>query len=195
MNEQPIDKWCRKLEFLQGKLASESDAAQQFKLEEEIRHAMEKIAELESQPPDQETECTPPMVVRSLPDNVNYYLRRLEGETSCLTLLGMGRSLQVELPIAEAYVPLRTTMARSMEERQTGRFKEGYAEHEEEVDLGQVFGKATQLDQHGVILLGEPGSGKTTNSRHATHPAYLARIVKTGRADTLLILVEGRQES
>ena len=77
----------------------------------------------------------------------------------------MGRSLQVELPIDEAYVPLQTTLARSLEERPTERYRDGHAEYEERVDLGKVFRKASQLAQRGVVLLGEPGSGKTTGAR------------------------------
>ena len=50
--------------------------------------------------------------------------RILADETSRLKLLGMGRSLQIELPIEDAYVPLRTTLARSLEQRGTERFGE-----------------------------------------------------------------------
>ena len=101
----------------------------------------------------------------SLPDSIDHYLESLSAETSHLTLLGMGRSLQIELPIAEAFVPLRTTLSRSMEQRETGRFKEGHAEFEKDVELGDVFRESNQFGQRGVILLGEPGSGKTTGAR------------------------------
>jgi len=37
--------------------------------------------------------------------------------------------------------------------------------HCADVDLGSVFRKAAHLGQRGVILLGEPGSGKTTGAR------------------------------
>ena len=92
-------------------------------------------------------------------------MTRLEHETQHLKLLGLGRSLQVELPIAEAYIPLRTTLNRSLELRKTDRNAQGLAEHEEDVDLGEVFRKAADLGEHGVVLLGEPGSGKTTGAR------------------------------
>ncbi|MCY2996202.1 MAG: SUMF1/EgtB/PvdO family nonheme iron enzyme [Planctomycetota bacterium] len=101
----------------------------------------------------------------ALPETVTAYLTRLADETSRLKLLGMGRSLQIELPIDDAYVPLRTTLARSLEQRDTERFKEHHAECEEDVELGAVFHQATRLGQRGVVLLGEPGSGKTTGAR------------------------------
>jgi formylglycine-generating enzyme required for sulfatase activity len=104
-------------------------------------------------------------VLAPLPKNIAHYLDCLAAKTATITLLGMGRSLQVELPIDEAYVPLRTTMARSLEQRPIDRFGEGHAEYEESVDLGEVFRKAVELRLRGVVVLGEPGSGKTTGAR------------------------------
>jgi hypothetical protein len=117
-----------------------------------------------SRPGDQPT-TTPVRLLAQLPESVAHYLEILAGETAHLTLMGMGRSLQVELPIDEAYVPLRTTLARSFEQRKTDRFREGHAEYEEDVDLGEVFRKTSDLRARAVILLGEPGSGKTTGAR------------------------------
>lgn len=101
----------------------------------------------------------------TLPESVSAYLTRLADDTSRLKLLGMGRSLQIELPIADAYVPLRTTLARSLEQHGLERFKEHHAESEENVELSEVFTQAKRLGQRGVVLLGEPGSGKTTGAR------------------------------
>ncbi|MFC1572677.1 SUMF1/EgtB/PvdO family nonheme iron enzyme [Candidatus Eisenbacteria bacterium] len=108
---------------------------------------------------------TPDRVLPKLPESIACYLERLAHDTQHLNLLGMGRSLQIELPIDEAYVPLRTTLTRSLEQRKTFRAGEADAEHQEDVDLSDVFRKTTGLGQHGVVLLGEPGSGKTTGAR------------------------------
>ncbi|MEY4178706.1 MAG: hypothetical protein RLY70_2280, partial [Planctomycetota bacterium] len=108
----------------------------------------------------------PPAASAPLPDCVIHYLRQLADDNEHLTLLGMGRSFQVELPIADAYVPLRTTLTRSFEQRSSGdRHHEGHAEVERNVDLSEVFRETARLKQRGVILLGEPGSGKTTGAR------------------------------
>ncbi|UCG12838.1 MAG: SIR2 family protein, partial [Deltaproteobacteria bacterium] len=100
----------------------------------------------------------------SLPESVHYYINCLAEDCANITLLGMGRSLQVELPIAEAYVPLRTTLARSIETRATDRYRKDHAEYEEDLDLGEVFRKTAALGHRGVVLLGEPGAGKTTGA-------------------------------
>ncbi|MDA1048967.1 MAG: SUMF1/EgtB/PvdO family nonheme iron enzyme [Planctomycetota bacterium] len=129
----------------------------------------EFLAMLKPPAPDEDQAAADQQVSRalsaSLPASIGNYLTCLADETSHLTLLGMGRSLQVELPIDEAFIPLRTTLARSLEQRETERFKEGHAEFEKDVELAEVFREASQFGQHGVILLGEPGSGKTTGAR------------------------------
>jgi formylglycine-generating enzyme required for sulfatase activity len=104
----------------------------------------------------------PPLI---LPDSISLYLRRLSNETAYIRLLGMGRNLQIDLPISEAYVPLQTTLRLSLEQDATERFKPLAEEQEKRIDLGQVFQQAAQRGERGVVLLGEPGSGKTTGAR------------------------------
>jgi formylglycine-generating enzyme required for sulfatase activity len=100
-----------------------------------------------------------------LTDCVAAYLERLERHTEFMELIGLGRSLQVELPIAEAYVPLRTTLHRSFEAKESDRFLEGRDEVEVEVEIAEVFRRGQDNKQRGVVLLGEPGSGKTTGAK------------------------------
>ena len=109
-----------------------------------------------------------PIIVRTsiaLPDTVTTYLDRLAEDTCRLKLLGMGRSFQIELPISEAYVPLKANLSRSMELKTTERFAEHHTESEINVELADVFQHAKKRGDRGVILLGEPGSGKTTGAR------------------------------
>lgn len=97
--------------------------------------------------------------------SVRAYLQRLEGQTEKLTLTGMGRGIPVELPIAEAYVPLRTRLCRSFMEREKDRFSDGREDFERDVQLSDVFQFCRADKQRGALLLGEPGAGKTTGAR------------------------------
>ncbi len=98
-------------------------------------------------------------------DSIREYLVRLAADTAHLKLLGMGLHLQIELPISEAFIPLQTTLKQSIELRHADRFQDGSAEFEQSVELRHVFECAKRRKQRGVILLGEPGSGKTTGAR------------------------------
>jgi formylglycine-generating enzyme required for sulfatase activity len=96
---------------------------------------------------------------------VEAYLRRLTEQTSRLMLLGFGRSLQIELPITEAFVPLQATLSRSMEMKPKERVLDKVADSAEDVELADMFKHAAKLGHRGVVLLGEPGAGKTTGAR------------------------------
>jgi len=114
---------------------------------------------------------------------IQLYLRRLADETRGIKLMGMGRSFQVDLPIDEAYVPLR--MARFTRQReqdmperlprgtgQKGSLEGEIAETElnaeaDVADRGRqwMFQQCQQFLKRGVVVLGEPGAGKTTWAR------------------------------
>jgi formylglycine-generating enzyme required for sulfatase activity len=104
-------------------------------------------------------------VRRSLPVPIDSYLRSLEHETARLKLLGLGRGLQIEMAIEEAFVPLRTMLAGSFEQRPADGLHDGRTPGEQSLELAEVFRTAARLGQRGIILLGEPGSGKTTGAR------------------------------
>ena len=97
------------------------------------------------------------------------YLRRLREETSRIRLIGLGKNLQIELPIAQAYVPIKALISRSLSGKEVGKFDKEVLQRGEsvdkDVDLSEVFQKAHRYDQRGVVLLGDPGSGKTTGAR------------------------------
>ncbi len=152
--DSALDVWREKLEFLRTQDAIISDPAQRFTVQKQIEEAETKIHELGGQSRAPQS-----------PEAIKYYLDRLTHQTAHLTLLGMGRSLQIDLPIQQAFVPLRTTLARNLELRETDRSLTGHAEHEEDVEIGQAFRKAAGFGLRGVVLLGEPGSGKTTGAR------------------------------
>ncbi|MFM8289976.1 MAG: NACHT domain-containing protein, partial [Planctomycetaceae bacterium] len=106
----------------------------------------------------------PPSPSRRSPA-VAAYLSRLADSTSTIELLGLGRSLQIRLPISGAYVPLTANLARALTDRPTERVDSLEPEDSKVVELRDVFATAARLKERGVVLLGEPGAGKTTGAR------------------------------
>ncbi len=106
----------------------------------------------------------------SSPDDVTAYLKHLEQSLRRVSLLGFGEQFQVTLPIDELYVPLRASVPRSFmsagDDEAAVRKAPKHADHlESDVALSDAFRKADELDLRGVVLLGDPGSGKTTAAR------------------------------
>ena len=105
-------------------------------------------------------------------DGLTRYRRRVEEQNRHLELLGLGDQLHVRLPIGEAYVTLRATLPMALQRMETpGTFKGAHWEEhadgvKRDLPLHEVFQEAAQRALPGVVLLGDPGCGKTTAARH-----------------------------
>ena len=107
--------------------------------------------------------------VATLSPAVIEYQRRLEAATAKLQLIGLGQGVQIELPIEQAYIPLNVVVARDLKTEAQWHFDEKslrQREHvEENVLLCDIFKWAARFDSRGVLVLGDPGAGKTTGAR------------------------------
>ena len=103
----------------------------------------------------------------SLSPVLDAYLKRVCEQHGLLPLVGLGASLRIDLPIGDAYVPLHTCFTPAQNQR--GRFdRQAFQEAEQmerDVHLEDVFRHAWQSKKRGVLLLGDPGAGKTTGAR------------------------------
>ncbi|MCX6916318.1 MAG: dsDNA nuclease domain-containing protein, partial [Verrucomicrobia bacterium] len=100
---------------------------------------------------------------------VQAYRSRLEAATAKLELVGLGHGVQLVLPIQQAYIPLRVVVTQALQPQRSGHFEHNRlreAEHvEEDVTLSEVFQRARSFGLRGVLLLGDPGAGKTTGAK------------------------------
>jgi hypothetical protein len=128
--------------------------------------------------------------VHTLSPAIIEYLRRLEAATSRLQLIGLGQGVQIELPIQQAFIPLNVVIARDVMHERDWHFDEKAlrqrASVEENVVLGDIFQWAARFEHRGVLLLGDPGAGKTTGARQCCW-----RVLKEGSLPESLGLPAG----
>ena len=100
---------------------------------------------------------------------ITAYLERLKTATARLQLIGLGQGVQIELLIEQAYVPLNVVVAQYLKAAAQFHFDEKALRQREHVEenalLCDIFKWAARFDSRGVLLLGDPGAGKTTGAR------------------------------
>jgi formylglycine-generating enzyme required for sulfatase activity len=95
--------------------------------------------------------------------HVDRYLTALVQETKDLKLPSLGTHPRISLPIERAYFPLEAAYVGRVVAEPLDRNREFQAGLDGQVALDKVF--ATAKGHEGVVILGEPGAGKTTLAR------------------------------
>lgn len=90
------------------------------------------------------------------------YLGYLTRETATMPLAGLGSGITVSLPIADAYIPLRTCQVERFADKGGAEKYEPDEAKQRDLLLVDLF---KQSPRPGVLLLGSPGAGKTTGLR------------------------------
>jgi formylglycine-generating enzyme required for sulfatase activity/predicted MPP superfamily phosphohydrolase len=97
-----------------------------------------------------------------LEPEIGRYLDAVEQEFRSVRLIGFENKARVLLSLDELFVPLDAVIDRErpgkdhfggLDERRTGQ---------ESISLARAFHRARQLGRRGLVLLGDPGAGKTT---------------------------------
>jgi len=101
------------------------------------------------------------------------YLKVLRRQVARIELVGFGASLRIDLPIEKAYVPLRLYSTSMLDGDADSRDRKGKPAPNRLADINvpvaDVFRRAQQMGERGVLILGDPGSGKTTAARQWCH--------------------------
>jgi len=101
------------------------------------------------------------------------YLKVLRRQVARIELVGFGATLRIDLPIEKAYVPLRLYSTSMLDGDADSRDRKGKAAPNRLADINvpvaSVFRRAQQMGERGVLILGDPGSGKTTAARQWCH--------------------------
>ena len=122
---------------------------------------------LTSEPPG-----VPALVTPSLPDldiELARYRKAAESLHAYLPVAGFQTQLRVPIRVDELYVPLRAVAdlrgvgEAEFADAEDAERKMGGATTSLEVPATEAFAAAETRGRHGVVLLGDPGSGKTTH--------------------------------
>ncbi|MFO7567681.1 MAG: SUMF1/EgtB/PvdO family nonheme iron enzyme [Enhygromyxa sp.] len=110
-----------------------------------------------SQPPPRPSEVVEPELL-------DRYLEAIEGEHRSVKLLGFENRAGVLLKLDKIFVPVEAVIDRQISGKEllAGEDIAELRPGQETLSLARAFVRARQLDRRGLVLLGEPGAGKTT---------------------------------
>jgi formylglycine-generating enzyme required for sulfatase activity len=115
----------------------------------------------------------PPAQLDPVPEEeLRRYFEKIESLYRELPLAGFETRVRVTIELDELYVPLDAVVDRSTKPEQVMRFED---ERRHQVALAEAFDEARANGKRGVVLLGEPGSGKTTHLKQV-----LLKVVRDG---------------
>ncbi|MEX1363989.1 MAG: SUMF1/EgtB/PvdO family nonheme iron enzyme [Nannocystaceae bacterium] len=137
----------------------------------DVERLVAKLRRLRPELPRAETSVPPPPISRVSDDELRRYLDKARSRHGEIQLIGFETKVRATVQLDDLYVPLDAMIDR------TGRARDVYAGAQlaeaeklgalhlqrQDVPLAEAFGHAGTMGKRGVIVLGDPGSGKTTH--------------------------------
>ncbi|MCX4240133.1 FAD-dependent oxidoreductase [Paraliomyxa miuraensis] len=112
---------------------------------------------------------------RSEGSELKHYLAKIESLHRELLLAGFETKVRVPIVLEDLYEPLDAVVNRSVQRKQVFRTSEEARGHDAQIALSRAFKVARKDGRRGVVLLGDPGSGKTTHLKQV-----LLKVVRDG---------------
>ena len=109
------------------------------------------------------------IVVSGIPAEIRYYCKQMDRLHSTVPVAGFVTRLRVNIDIEDIFVPLRAMLdLRGVDDEKFSNAKhaETYLKQCDkglEISLLEAFRQSEQRNQKGLVILGDPGSGKTTH--------------------------------